>query len=107
MIHHSESFAALIEERMRALELNQVELERRSSITDTSWAGWRAGALPKVKAFIPLIAQTLEVSVEEVVEVIARDRASRPKPGARVDTVPQAREWADKNRQPTPAAQGG
>jgi transcriptional regulator with XRE-family HTH domain len=97
------SFAGLIEARMRDLGINQVELERRSGITDTSWAGWRAGRLPAIKAFLPLIAVTLEIDKRELVEVIERDRASRPRPnrhrvGIPIDTVAQAKAWVDQHQ---------
>ncbi len=69
------TLAELIEQRMRALGINQVELERRSSITDTTWASWRAGTLPQVKIFWPIIATTLQVPVEQVMGLIAAGRA--------------------------------
>lgn len=112
MIHTNESatFAALIEARMQALGINQVELERRSGITDTSWAGWRAGRLPAIKAFLPLIAMTLEIGIAELADVIEQDRAARPKTNRRrvgipIDTPEDARAWIAK-QDPTPTAQG-
>lgn len=90
---------------MKALEINQVELERRSGITDTTWAAWRAGALPKIRAFFPLIAATLEIPAEQVVDVVARDRAARPKPGVQIDTTAEAQAWIEFKK-PVPVEQG-
>lgn len=102
--HESATFAALIESRMEALKLDQVALERRSQITDTSWARWRSGSLPSIKAFFPVIAATLEVPLDDLLSVIDRDRASRPKVGRRVDTVEQAKALACEHaHQPTQA----
>ena len=107
MIHQPESFAQLIETQMQALGINQVELERRSGITDTSWASWRAGALPKIRAFFPLIAQTLAVPLELVQSIVERDRVRRGKP-VRIDTVEETQAWIAKQEggshagEPTP-----
>jgi hypothetical protein len=106
MVHDTETFAGLIEARMQALEINQVELERRSGITDTSWAGWRAGRLPSIKAFWPIIATTLQVPLEQVQAVIERDRSNRTKPVTRIDTVEDTQAWIAK-QDPTPVEQGG
>jgi hypothetical protein len=95
MVHKDETtFANLIERRMGDLTINQVELERRSGISDTTWAGWRAGRLPAIRPLFPLIATTLEVTVETVVSVIAADRLARSI--TRIDTVEQTKAWIDQ-----------
>jgi hypothetical protein len=108
MIHPNESatFAALIESRMGTLQLDQVELERRSLITDTSWARWRAGKLPSIKAMFPAIASALEVELADLEAVLERDRAARSTAGKRIDTVEDTRAWVAK-QDPTPIEQGG
>lgn len=94
LIHRNESFATLIETRMTELNVNQVELERRSGITDTAWAGWRAGRLPSIRTLFPVIATTLGVTVETVISVIAADRLARSI--TRIDTVEQTKAWIDQ-----------
>lgn len=102
MIHKPESFAALIEQQMKDLKINQVELERRSQITDTAWANWRAGGLPS-KSLIGIVADTLQVDRDRLREFIAEQKAARRK-GIRVDTVQQAKAWCDQHAtEPTQA----
>ena len=89
---------------MAALKVNQVELERRSGITDTTWAAWRAGKLPSSKPFLPVIATTLQVDLAVVTSHIDRDKAARAKPSPRIDTPAAAQAWID-TKQPVPAEQ--
>lgn len=108
MVHDNETtFACLIESRMKALNINQVELERRSNITDTTWAAWRAGRLPNVKALWPIISLVLEVPFEKLEKLLKHERAkNRPdswsrKVSAVINNIEDTKAWIDQQA-PTP-----
>jgi transcriptional regulator with XRE-family HTH domain len=91
MVLKSETFAQLIEQRMRMLGLNQLELEKKSGISDSTWARWRAGQIP-TKSMIPAAAIALLVDPAELRNFLqCRDGSTVV--GIRVDTVEQAKAW--------------
>ena len=93
MLPNLETFAQLIERQMKRLDINQVALERRSRIADTTWANWRAGTLP-ARSLIKTIAETLQVDDAALFDAIENERRAR-KVGVRVDTVEQAKAWVE------------
>jgi transcriptional regulator with XRE-family HTH domain len=99
-----ESFAQLIDRRLKEMGITQLELEARSGVADHNWSRWRKGSLPS-RVYVRLAAPGLDVPPERLQEIVDEDR--RRAAGIRIDTVPQAREWVDTHSQPTPAAQGG
>lgn len=85
-----ETFSQTINRRMVELGINQIELERRSFISDTAWAHWRTGKILPKKSMITGICKALEVDESELREKIEKERDSR-RCGIKIDTVEQTR----------------
>ncbi len=96
-----ESFAQLIDRRLKEMGITQLELEARSGVADHNWSRWRKGALPS-RVYVKLAAGALDVPPQRLQEIVDEDR--RIAAGTPIDTVPQAREWVEKACQPKPLA---
>lgn len=97
-----ETFAQLIERRLKEEKITQVELQARSGVADTSWARWRAGALPS-RVYVKLAAPALDVPVERLQTLVDDERRMRA--GVVIDTPIEAQAWID-TKAPANAEQG-